>query len=523
MNTFIKERATARKANLTRFLGLDIFERMLSLAKEESTSIKFQVRSAPDRDWDAQIADLIKTRSELNKRSKGIDKDLVVKRALLQDRRLALSGFDNADVVTSSDVRNQEDILTSLREQLDGSRDELVDLEKEISELEAQIRKSEDARLEINIEEMRENLREIDELEGALKDLEFEYERAASRLRRQEKSVKILDQVPCGDQFPTCKFIKNSHEDKSKIDDQREKVDDLEQQVQATRTTLNRLDKKDLESRIREFDASVSTSADLRLQLSERQVGASAVRSATMTLEHQTKRAQEALDDLVTKVVDTVVDEKIVRLKLEISQIERDVSELDGQRISIASQLGRLGGEIETLRKERDKYKLLRKKWRVYEHLMRAISKRGIPLQIIQSQLPAINAEIAKILSGVVSFTVELQAETHSNAMDVYINYGDSRRIIEIASGMEKMFASLAIRVALINISSLPKTDMLIIDEGFGSLDDLNVEACNRMLVALKKWFRSVLIITHVDGVKDVVDNVIDVTWNGKDARIVYE
>ena len=66
----------------------------------------------------------------------------------------------------------------------------------------------------------------------------------------------------------------------------------------------------------------------------------------------------------------------------------------------------------------------------------------------------SINAEIAKILQNTVGFTVELEADANSNAMDIYINYGDSRRVIECASGMEKMMASLAIRVALINISS---------------------------------------------------------------------
>ena len=54
-----------------------------------------------------------------------------------------------------------------------------------------------------------------------------------------------------------------------------------------------------------------------------------------------------------------------------------------------------------------------------------------------------------------------LEAEAGSSAMDVYLDYGDSRRIIECASGMEKMMASLAIRVALINVSSLTKTNMI--------------------------------------------------------------
>ena len=162
-------------------------------------------------------------------------------------------------------------------------------------------------------------------------------------------------------------------------------------------------------------------------------------------------------------------------------------------------------------------------KWKIYQLISQATSKRGIPLQIIKSQLPVINVELSKILSDVASFTIELHAEDDSNAMNVFIDYGDSKRIIEVASGMEKMIASLAIRVALINISSLPKSDMLIIDEGFGALDDINVEACNRMLVSLKKWFRTILIITHVDGVKDVADNIIDISRNGKDASVVYE
>ena len=154
---------------------------------------------------------------------------------------------------------------------------------------------------------------------------------------------------------------------------------------------------------------------------------------------------------------------------------------------------------------------------------MNAVSKKGIPLQIMSSQLPLINEEISKILQGVVGFTVELEATPGSNDMDIFINYGDSKRIIECASGMEKMMASLAIRVALINVSSLPKTDLLIIDEGFGALDEMNVESCNRLLASLKKWFRNILVISHVDAVKDGVDNVLDITQHNKNAKVVYE
>jgi len=64
---------------------------------------------------------------------------------------------------------------------------------------------------------------------------------------------------------------------------------------------------------------------------------------------------------------------------------------------------------------------------------------------------------------------------------------------------------------------------LLIIDEGFGALDETNVEACNRLLSSFKKWFRNILVISHVDAVKDAVDNVLDITHHNMDSRIVYD
>ena len=84
------------------------------------------------------------------------------------------------------------------------------------------------------------------------------------------------------------------------------------------------------------------------------------------------------------------------------------------------------------------------------------------------------------------------------------------------------MIASLAIRVALINTSSLTKTNMMIIDEGFGSLDATNLEACTRLLESLKKWFKNIIVISHVDAVKDCVDNSVEIVKNGKDSYVKF-
>ena len=83
--------------------------------------------------------------------------------------------------------------------------------------------------------------------------------------------------------------------------------------------------------------------------------------------------------------------------------------------------------------------------------------------------------------------------------------------------------ASIAIRVALTNVSSLPKANILVIDEGFGALDSGNIEACSRFLESLKKWFQCILIISHVDAIKDAVDNTLEIQRTGPDAQIYID
>ena len=87
---------------------------------------------------------------------------------------------------------------------------------------------------------------------------------------------------------------------------------------------------------------------------------------------------------------------------------------------------------------------------------------------------------------------------------------------------MEKTIAAIAVRVAMINVSTLPKPDIFIIDEGFGTFDDAGIEACNRLLTSLKKHFRIIIVITHVDGVKDIVDHILEITKNEKDSKICF-
>jgi exonuclease SbcC len=134
----------------------------------------------------------------------------------------------------------------------------------------------------------------------------------------------------------------------------------------------------------------------------------------------------------------------------------------------------------------------------------------GIVYDIIKRRLPLINQEMAKILANIVNFDVFF--EDDGKKLDIYIQhpkYGP--RPLELGSGAEKSIASIAIRLALIKTSSLPVGDIFILDEPATALDEENMEGFTRILEMIKNNFKTVIIISHLDALKDVVDKQITI------------
>jgi DNA repair exonuclease SbcCD ATPase subunit len=75
-----------------------------------------------------------------------------------------------------------------------------------------------------------------------------------------------------------------------------------------------------------------------------------------------------------------------------------------------------------------------------------------------------------------------------------------------MASGAEKTMSAMAIRLALLSVSSLPKSDLFILDEPGTALDEENMEGFIRILELIKVYFKNVLLISHLDSLKDCVD-----------------
>ena len=93
-------------------------------------------------------------------------------------------------------------------------------------------------------------------------------------------------------------------------------------------------------------------------------------------------------------------------------------------------------------------------------------------------------------------------------------------RPLEMGSGAEKTIAAMAIRLALLNVSSMPKGDVFILDEPGTALDEENMEGFVRILDIVKSHYKSVLLVSHLDSLKDCVDTQIVIDKRKKFAYV---
>jgi DNA repair exonuclease SbcCD ATPase subunit len=144
-----------------------------------------------------------------------------------------------------------------------------------------------------------------------------------------------------------------------------------------------------------------------------------------------------------------------------------------------------------------------------YDVYCKAMYKDGIPYQLISKAVPYIQHHTNIILNQITDF--EIQLETDGKNINAYISYEDDKWPLELSSGMERFLSSIAIRIALIKITNLPKPDFLAIDEGLGVLDSNNLNSMHTLFTNMKDIFRFSLVISHIDVVRDMVDHILTV------------
>jgi len=160
-----------------------------------------------------------------------------------------------------------------------------------------------------------------------------------------------------------------------------------------------------------------------------------------------------------------------------------------------------------------------------YKALERAFGKDGVPALLIEQALPEIEMKANEILGRLSDDRMRLHFETQAKykdekrkdlreTLEIQVSDGAGERDYEMFSGGEAFRVNFAIRLALSEVLAQRKgarLQMLVIDEGFGSQDTQGRQRLIQSINAVRDDFAKILVITHLDELKDAFPTRIEV------------
>jgi DNA repair exonuclease SbcCD ATPase subunit len=521
VNKFIDLNAAARKAHLAKFLKLDTFDKLNDMLKDELNSTKKMLDSSPEKQFETVIEELqAKIESKTKERESSVQKIDELKITLDGITKILLS--QSGESFTASEISDQESVISGLEDKIEQAENDTINIEVKKGRLEQAKKLLEQEVAAIDSKVLLKKKEEREDLNKRIGKLESSQDKKKDEIDRDKVQVKNLSDVPCGSGFADCKYIINAKSAKTTLEKKQDEFNDLKNQISSLQKNYNSLLKDSIDEKLAEYQNSQQKLSGLSLEIGKVELESSKLESKIETLRNQLLNEEKKLDNMKANVCDDTIHDEREKLVEKKKSLDLESKKVQAALASLSETIGTSTTQLAQTKREKEEFEIRSHKNDALKLLNKALSKNGIPLSIVRKRLPQINSELSRILQTAVGFTIELESDEESNDMEIYINYGDSRRIIECGSGMEKMMSSIAIRAALTNLSSLPKADVFIIDEGFGALDGKNLESCASLLRELTKYFKSIVIISHVDGIKDVVDNVIEVGSKGKDSHVHF-
>lgn len=213
-----------------------------------------------------------------------------------------------------------------------------------------------------------------------------------------------------------------------------------------------------------------------------------------------------------------VILDTISSLKTKSNEIAAKLKNIGTEYMNAYSRKVSVSDQIKSIEEQMKQIENYENELSAYQYYTVSIGKDGVPYKIISDAIPKIEQEVNNILSQIVEFTMGM--ETDGKNVNVYIKYDDKKWPLELCSGMEKFISGLALRVALINISNLPRPNFLVVDEGFGALDASNMAMIHSLFDYLKSNFDFIIIISHLDAMRDMVDKQLEIKKENGFSRI---
>src|SRR3989344_5090282 len=563
---FTTKGPTDRKRILADILGLDHYDKLEEKAKEKIKEIqsKLQLLEYQTLEIEAELSQkeergnmkrlAEETMFKVEEKIKSLEEKI---KNLREQRETLKISSEQRDKLSQNFLQNKKELQEIIlqgktrKEKIDTLRLELEKLKGTESELS-------------KLKDLQEQKEKMDEIREKKLELESKFSQILGQLNLKKQKAQALNQEieklkmqlagaeKPGAKCPTCgqeigkgekKHVhKNLTNQINSLEKELSKINfsPEEDQVKKMETVLKSLiydpkvyqaicsKLKDLEKAQTDKEQMIKTQATLE---SEEKV------VAEMRILFQNKKAQvdtlekevAALPDLSEKL--SRIDQKILETEQELTKVRSEEKEARGTLGQIQQLISRTAQMEKLSRQKAEEKNTLQKTKEAFEELERAFGKKGIQAMIIEACIPEIEEEanklLAKLTEGRMKVTLQTQRETKTKladgergiveTLDIIISDEMGERPYEMYSGGEAFRVNFAIRLAiskLLTHRAGAKLQFLVIDEGFGSQDAPGRARLVEAIDAIKDDFEKIIIITHIEELKEEFPVRIEVSKN---------
>ncbi len=529
-SVFIEKTQKEKKTLLAQFMGLEIFDKLWTTASEEIKDVSAVLKNFKSNNWEVDLHDIKQNKIELSERKSELSNELKE----IQDKKKSVdSNIINLTKKLKPTDKSIEDI-DNLKENKSTLSNTLSNIDSELGEVDMRFNKATLLYTELNTkiqnhkdEKTEEKFVELEKLENTKKEFEIDLDKMKIEIRTKLDKIEKLGNLEWDDDCEFCMsnpFTLDAMETKKKLEVDKdilkkhlEEFDSINETIKTLYHTRER--KADLDDNINKVQK-VST---LKNELESKKV----------LLDEKKKNVIHQLNSIEEKIIKYYEQEKDIvynqQIEHEIETLQISNTDLEYQIDTLNKKLTTLYGELQVLETNRKnilsnikKVEELEEKYQAYQYYLDAVKRDGVPYELITKALPTIEGEVNDILAQLVDF--QILFEMDGKNINNYIVYDDDNTWpLELSSGMERFISSLAIRVGLINVSNLPRSNFLAIDEGWGTMDSDNLNSVYSLFQYLKSQFQFTMIVSHIDSMRDAVDTLLEIKKENSFSSVKFD
>ena len=530
---FIDKTQKERKEILAQFMDMNIFDKLYTLGTEQIHDVASLLRSFKKEDYGTDLGLTEKVLKEDEFKYENLTK--------VRDEWVVKQKKENANILLLNKKMKPIDKsivdIESLQEKEKNVITKMDEYDEKIEQIEDTTHFNKDKYLEIN-NQIQEALGGIDE-DKLNKDyehlfhLETQGEQLGNKIELMKRDVKFklekVDRLKTHEYDPNCDYcVKNpwvvdAMKTKDSLEEDKSSVNNLLSKMREVKKQIDELEP--IKDRKESYDK-------LSIKMSDVKHKQQTLNKDKIAFTAQKSSLQTQLESIEDKIIRYYENEEIIKenkeLQDKVDESQDNLSmindELDTTNADISTTFAKISvhkNKIESITKQIDKVKDLEDQNVAYEYYLNAVQRDGVPYELITKVLPTIETEVNDILSQIVDFNIILQMDGKNvNTRIVYDE--ENHWPLELSSGMERFISALAIRVALISVSNLPRPDFLAIDEGFGVLDSENLNSLAMLFDYLKTQFKFLMVISHIDAMKDLMDTLIEIRKENGYSNVKY-